>query len=102
MNCAEIQRMADAATTARLIGAPYRLADGDPLHAIGLNVQQAIRRNLKLCPLMIHYVIIPVIDVDGDRAVGRWAFLRPHTTPPGNVYLAGGWYSDEYVWMDRK
>jgi hypothetical protein len=59
--------------------------------------RQAIRENLKLWPTMIHYVMNPVIDVEGDRAKGRWCFLRPQTAPSGNHYLVGGWYDDEYV-----
>lgn len=62
--------------------------------------REAIRKNLKPWPLMIHYVMNPIIDVKGDRATGRWAFLRPQTTPAGNGYLAGGWYDDEYVRID--
>ena len=59
--------------------------------------REAIRENLRLWPTMIHYVMNPVIDVEGDRATGRWCFLRPQTAPSGNPYLVGGWYDDEYV-----
>jgi hypothetical protein len=62
--------------------------------------RSAIRENLKLWPLMIHYVMNPAIDVQGDRATARWSFLRPQTAPDGRHHLVGGWYDDEYVRID--
>jgi len=47
---------------------------------------------------MAHMGHNPIIEVEGDRATGKWYFELPATHAPTNraVWIAGG-YEDEYV-----
>jgi limonene-1,2-epoxide hydrolase len=54
----------------------------------------------------IHHVMNPIIEVDGDRATGRWYLLQPLTRrsregEEGAMWLAGR-YEDEYVRIIRE
>jgi hypothetical protein len=62
--------------------------------------RRTIAANIKFWPFMIHYVMNPIIEVNGTEAEGRWYFLRPQTTPSQTGYLVGGWYEDRYVKID--
>ncbi|MBI2963344.1 MAG: nuclear transport factor 2 family protein [Deltaproteobacteria bacterium] len=51
----------------------------------------------KLVPFAIHQVTNPVIEVDGDRAVGRWYLWEPIVFASGNraLWMAAR-YDDRY------
>ena len=54
-------------------------------------------RTVSFWPFQVHYSLNPLIEVHGDRAVGKWYFFRPHTTHENVARWAGGYYDDEYV-----
>jgi hypothetical protein len=47
-----------------------------------------------------HLFVTPRIDVDGDRAVGRWDLLCPCLRPDGSSWWMCGVEDDEYVRID--
>jgi len=52
----------------------------------------------KLLPFALHYVMNPQIDVEGDRASGRWYLLEPCTFAQGSQAVWGAaYYEDRYV-----
>lgn len=52
----------------------------------------------KLLPFAIHQVMNPLIEVQGERATGRWYLFQPCTLAEGNqaAWLAAR-YEEEYV-----
>jgi len=66
--------------------------------------QEAIRTFFrgasKIFPFALHYVMNPLIEVQGQSATGRWYLLQPATLTEGNqhqaVWLAAR-YEEEYV-----
>ena len=60
-----------------------------------LRGREAIRE-IRFWPFMVHYVSNPIIDVNGDSAIGIWYFLRPYTAHDGRPHSASGIYQDEY------
>ncbi|HVB79810.1 MAG TPA: nuclear transport factor 2 family protein [Candidatus Binataceae bacterium] len=64
--------------------------------------REAIRALFKSIPdflnFALHYVTNPVIEVDGNRAIGNWLLLEPCTFVQGNQPAWGaGRYEEEYV-----
>lgn len=62
-------------------------------------IRRFFRRAPEVFPFAIHNVMNPIIEVDGDRATGRWYLLQPCTRRGENeeaMWLAGR-YEDEYV-----
>ena len=59
-------------------------------------------------PFIIHTVMNPLIEVDGDRATGSWYLFQPATMGDTNEAVWGsGRYDEEYArvggqWMFRK
>jgi hypothetical protein len=48
-------------------------------------------------PFAIHHVTNAIIDVEGDRATGRWYLWQPCTfSPAGEALWMAGRYFDEY------
>jgi SnoaL-like domain len=47
-----------------------------------------------------HYFVKPEIEVDGDRARGRWDLLAPCTTREGRAMWMAGVEEDDYVRED--
>jgi len=52
--------------------------------------------------IFVHMAHNPVIDVNGDRAIGRWYFDIPATVTPDKARWIVGWYDDEYVREDGR
>ncbi len=49
-------------------------------------------RALQHLPFAVHYVMNPIIDVDGDRASGKWLLFEPCSFPIGkSVSRSGAW-----------
>ena len=53
-----------------------------------------------------HLFVKPRLDVDGDRATGRWDLLSPCTRPDGTSLWMAGYEDDVYarvdgVWLHR-
>jgi ketosteroid isomerase-like protein len=61
-------------------------------------IRRFFRRAPEFFPFAIHNVMNPDIEVEGDRATGRWYLLQPATRADGNraVWLAAV-YNDEYA-----
>lgn len=54
-------------------------------------------------PFAIHHLTNPIIEVDGDRATGRWYLWQPCTFAQGNQGLwMAGTYSDNYRRVDDR
>lgn len=53
----------------------------------------------KVISFAVHYVMNPQIEVDGDRATGRWYLLEPCTMLEGGeqAVLGSAFYDEEYV-----
>lgn len=52
----------------------------------------------KLLPFAMHYVMNPLIEVEGDRATGRWYLFEPCTFAEGSQPVWGAaYYDDRYV-----
>jgi hypothetical protein len=47
-----------------------------------------------------HVFVKPLIEVDGDRATGRWELLCPCQRPDGQAFLMSGTESDTYRRID--
>ena len=61
----------------------------------------------KLMPFAIHHVTNPAIEVEGDRATGRWHLFQPCVHASGAALWIAGRYQDEYrcedgVWRFAK
>ncbi len=51
----------------------------------------------KAMPFAIHHVTNPIIEIDGNRATGRWHLWQPCVHAAGNTALwIAGRYQDEY------
>ena len=65
--------------------------------------QEAIREFFRSIPnalsYAVHYVMNPQIEVDGERATGRWYLLEPCTMLEGGEQAVWGaaFYEEEYV-----
>lgn len=60
-------------------------------------------RALQHLPFAVHYVMNPIIDVDGDRATGKWLLFEPCSFPVGNKrqpVWGMAKYEDEYRRID--
>lgn len=56
-------------------------------------------RALQHLPFAVHYVMNPIIDVDGDRATGKWLLFEPCSFPVGKKrrpVWGMAKYEDEY------
>ena len=52
----------------------------------------------KLLPFALHYVMNPIIEVEGDKAKGTWYLFQACTFAEGNQAVWGAAsYDDEYV-----
>jgi hypothetical protein len=103
-----------AAELARLAGeiaalfAEDAVWDGGP--GLGLcEGREAIRARMAAPTLLFsrHYFVNPRIELDGDRARGRWELLAPCTLRDGRPAWMAGAEEDEYVrvggvWIHQK
>lgn len=56
-----------------------------------------IAKHVQFWPFAVHYVMNPIINLDGDRATGLWYWLRPQLAHDDEAYWAAGWYEDDYA-----
>jgi len=49
----------------------------------GIHEGRETIRALQHLPFAVHYVANPIIEIDGDRATGRWLLFEPCTFPTG-------------------
>ena len=60
-------------------------------------------RALQHLPFAVHYVMNPIIDIDGDQATGKWLLLEPCSFPQDDgrqpVWGAAK-YEDDYLRVD--
>lgn len=54
-------------------------------------------RNNPEVPFAFHLLANPIIEVDGDRATGRWHLLISLTQADQSAMLVGGVFDDEYA-----
>ncbi len=61
-------------------------------------IRSFFRGASKIFPFALHQVMNPIIEVQGDRATGKWYLFQPATLAEGNqaVWLAAR-YEEEYV-----
>ena len=60
-------------------------------------------RALQHLPFAVHYVMNPIIDIDGDTATGKWLLLEPCSFPQGDdrqPIWGAAKYEDDYVRVD--
>jgi hypothetical protein len=58
--------------------------------------REMIQKNIKFWSFSVHYVMNPIVNIDGDRASGMWYWLRPQLNDAGQAHWAAGWYEDQY------
>lgn len=57
----------------------------------------------KMIPFAMHYTLNPIIEVDGNYAIGTWYLFQACTFSKGNQAVWGSArYNDEYVKVDRE
>ena len=57
-------------------------------------------RALQHLPFAIHYVMNPIIDIDGDQASGKWLLWEPCSFPEDNAHQpiwGAAKYEDDYL-----
>lgn len=52
-----------------------------------------------LVPFAVHQITTPVIEVDGDKATGKWFLWQPWVYGETALWMSAN-YSDEYVKVD--
>lgn len=66
-----------------------------------LSGREAIRNAFKTfsaqAPFAFHTVTNPLIEIDGEGAVGEWHLLEVFTDAKGNEFWAAGVYTDHFV-----
>ena len=96
--------VADGATLARVTDAAAELFtedgvwDGGP--ALGRaegRAEIAGRLQRPTLTFARHFFVAPTIEVDGDRATGRWQLLSPCIGRDGEAFWMSGWEDDEYA-----
>jgi hypothetical protein len=58
--------------------------------------RRAIEKNVDFWPFAVHYAMNPIIEVNGDSALGHWYFLRPQLDHNSKASWVAGWYEDSY------
>jgi hypothetical protein len=104
VGASELRRIADEAATLFSVDGVW---DGGP--GLGRATgRPAIAARLRASTLSFsrHLFVKPRIEVDGDRARGRWDLLCPCRRPDGASYWMCGFEDDEYartegIWLHR-
>ena len=83
--------------------APDATWDGTPYNsrAEGWEDIKRLMTEFQATPFVIHNVMNPLIDVDGDTATGNWHAIIPATHEGKAVWVFGN-YVESYVRLDGK
>ena len=101
----EASRLAERAGEAAALFTEDGVWDGGPgLGAVRGRSAIAARLAEPTLVFSRHLFVKPCIEVDGDRAVGRWELLCPCTRPDGTALWMSGFEDDTYervggVWL---
>jgi SnoaL-like domain len=71
-----------------------------PMNAVRAEGPAAIEElftQFQIIPFIVHFVMNPLIDIDGDHARGEWHAIVTTTTPDRQALLTLGKYLNEYV-----
>lgn len=67
------------------------------VRAEGAAAIEELFTQFQVIPFIVHYVMNPIIEVDGDRARGEWHALVTTTTPDRQAFWTFGRYLNEYL-----
>lgn len=84
--------VADLFTTDGLWVGPFNAVRAEGAAAI-----EELFTQFQSIPFIVHNVMNPIIDVNGDRASGEWHALVTTTTPDKQAFWTFGKYVNEYV-----
>jgi ketosteroid isomerase-like protein len=73
--------------------------DGGPVagKAVGKENIRALFTAFQVVPFVIHNVMNPIIDIDGDTATGNWHAIIPGTDAQKQALWTFGLYKETYV-----
>jgi hypothetical protein len=73
--------------------------DGGPVagRAVGRENIRALFTAFQVVPFVIHNVMNPIIDIEGDAATGDWHAIIPATDAQGQALWTFGIYKEHYV-----
>ena len=73
--------------------------DGGPVagRAAGRENIRALFTAFQVVPFVIHNVMNPIIEIDGDRATGHWHAIIMATDPTRQALWTFGLYKEKYV-----
>jgi hypothetical protein len=73
--------------------------DGGPVagRSVGRDNIRALFTAFQIVPFIIHNVMNPIIDIDGDVATGDWHAIIPGTDAQGQALWTFGVYKECYV-----
>ncbi len=97
--------MADGSDRRTAIPAPWRdcsprtVCGRGPLGTVRVQGRAAIEelfRQFQVIPFIIHNVMNPLIEIDGDQARGEWHAMIATTAAEGQAFWTFGRYLNEY------
>jgi ketosteroid isomerase-like protein len=84
--------------------APDAVWDGSPSMPLaeGWHAIRQLMIDFQATPFVMHNVMNPLIDIDGDTARGDWHAIIPIGAGEGQALWVLGKYEDEYVRLDGR
>lgn len=67
------------------------------VRAEGASAIEDLFTQFQVIPFIVHYVMNPIIDVEGDHACAEWHALVTTTTPDRQAFWTFGKYLNEYI-----